>query len=173
MIEHRLIEKMFRIAQQELDAIEGGRDVNPVFIDTMVDFIRTYADRTHHGKEEDILFRELEKKDLDEKNARLMRELVDEHIHARKVVGELMEAKERYVNGEAGGLATIVEKMKFLIEFYPQHIDKEDTFFFPDTEAYFSSEELDAMLAEFYEFDRSMIHEKYNRLYESLQADYA
>ena len=34
-------------------------EVDPVFIDTAVDFIRTYADRCHHGKEEDLLFKAL------------------------------------------------------------------------------------------------------------------
>ena len=37
--------------------------VDPVFIDTAVDFIHTYADRCHHGKEEDILFKALAAKD--------------------------------------------------------------------------------------------------------------
>ena len=28
------------------------------FVDAVVDFIRVYADRTYHGREEDILFRD-------------------------------------------------------------------------------------------------------------------
>ena len=35
-------------------------------------------------------------------------------------------------------------------------------------EKYFSNEELDKMLNDFWEFDKKMIHEKYNKLYESL-----
>ena len=44
--------------------------------------------------------------------------------------------------------------------------------FFPNTEKYFSDAELDDILNDFWEFDRKMIHEKYNRLYESLKAQY-
>jgi hemerythrin-like domain-containing protein len=59
MIEHRLIDRMIGIIKRILSQIEKEEKVDPVFVDTTVDFIRTYADRTHHGKEEDILFREL------------------------------------------------------------------------------------------------------------------
>ena len=64
MIEHRLIERMISIIKDALIQIESTQEVDPVFVDTAVDFIRTYADRTHHGKEEDILFRDLVKRDL-------------------------------------------------------------------------------------------------------------
>ena len=59
MIEHRLIERMITLIKQKLNQIESTNQVDPLFIDTVVDFIKFYADRTHHGKEEDILFREL------------------------------------------------------------------------------------------------------------------
>jgi hemerythrin-like domain-containing protein len=168
MIEHRLIEKMLTIIGQELDTIKKNRKVNPVFIDTIVDFIRTYADRTHHGKEENILFKALEKKNMNNKDRKIMQELIDEHIHARMVVKELVEANNQYINGESHSIDMIIEKLSFLIRFYPEHILKEDKVFFPDTENYFTDSELDDMLNDFWEFDRKMIHEKYNKLYEYL-----
>ncbi|MDX9802038.1 MAG: hypothetical protein RBT69_11960 [Spirochaetia bacterium] len=78
MIEHRLIEKMLDIAKKELEVIEKTKKVNPVFIDTIVDFIKIYADRTYHGKEEVILSRELEKKKMNPADTKMMQELVDE-----------------------------------------------------------------------------------------------
>ena len=64
MIEHRLIERMISLMAKERDRMEASKKADPSFIDTIVDFIRTYADHCHHGKEENILFRELTKKDL-------------------------------------------------------------------------------------------------------------
>ncbi|MFX1339996.1 MAG: hemerythrin domain-containing protein, partial [Promethearchaeota archaeon] len=64
MIEHRLIERLINVLQVELENIEQSNEVNPFFIDLSVDFIITYADQTHHGKEEDILFRELKNKEI-------------------------------------------------------------------------------------------------------------
>ena len=56
MIEHRLIERMLSVIRDDLPKIKSKHKVDPVFVDIAVDFIRVYADRTHHGKEEDILF---------------------------------------------------------------------------------------------------------------------
>ena len=61
MIEHRLIEKVLRVAKTIALGMDEGH-YDPVLINGTVDFIVTYADKTHHGKEEDILFRELESK---------------------------------------------------------------------------------------------------------------
>ena len=172
MIEHRLIEKMLKITSHELDSIKKDRIADPIFIDTIVDFVRTYADRTHHGKEEDILFKELENKKLNNNDIKGMQELIDEHISARKIVKELVEATNNYTNGDSTNIDIIIEKLSFLIKFYPEHINKEDKVFFPDTEKYFSDEELDKMLHDFWEFDKKMIHEKYNKLYDILSKKY-
>ena len=66
MIEHRLIERMIRLLKKEIELIESGKKPDPEFIYCAADFLHSYADRTHHGKEEDILFRELSKKALSE-----------------------------------------------------------------------------------------------------------
>jgi len=173
MWEHRLIEKMLQVVVKEAEEIEKTQQVSPVFIDTAVDFIRIYADRTHHGKEEDILFRELVKKKLTPEHARIMDELVQEHIYARKTVGKLMAAKERHVEGDQEAVTEIVALLKELASFYPRHIAKEDKPFFHECQRYFSDEELDIMLREFQEFDRKMIHEKYERLVESFTGEKA
>jgi hemerythrin-like domain-containing protein len=44
MVEHRLIERMLSLIKDALAQIESTRKVDPVFVDTAVDFIRTYAD---------------------------------------------------------------------------------------------------------------------------------
>ncbi|MGD9819423.1 MAG: hemerythrin domain-containing protein [Desulfomonilaceae bacterium] len=161
MIEHRLIEKMLNILKSQVDKIDSKKLIDPVVIDIAVDFIRTYADKTHHGKEEDIMFRDLALKPMNVEEKKAMDELVDEHIQARKVVHELVEAKKRYLKGDPGALWIIKERLNWLVDFYPKHIEKEDKLFFPSTERYLNQSEQEAMLAEFWEFDRKMIHEKY------------
>ncbi len=172
MIEHRLIEKMLFVIDKESINIKKQGKVDPVFIDTAVDFIRTYADRTHHGKEEGILFKELESKKLSDSDRKSMEDLIGEHNRARKTVGELVDSKMRYVNGDLKALEDILGHLTWLIEFYPVHIRKEDDLFFPDTEKYFTPAELDLQLKEYYEFDMKMIHEKYNKVVVELQSKY-
>jgi hemerythrin-like domain-containing protein len=171
MIEHRLIEKMLNIVNNVLIEIEKQETVDPVFVDTVVDFIRTYADRTHHGKEEDILFRKLEKKDMSNDDRRLMNELIEEHIFGRKITRELIEANARYRRDEKSALPVIIAKLSTLVDFYPKHIEKEDKVFFPASRAYLSKDEEQVMLEEFWEFDRKMIHEKYGKLVQELVVD--
>jgi hemerythrin-like domain-containing protein len=169
MWEHRLIEKMLSFFEGETRRITEQKKVNPLFVDTAVDFIRTYADRTHHGKEEDILFRDLIKKQLSPEHTRIMEELVTEHKYARKTVGMLVDAKERYLKGENTSQEVIV-LLKELAHFYPIHIEKEDKHFFYPCMEYFTPEEQNKMLAEFYEFDRNMIHEKYRKVVYRIEA---
>ena len=153
MSEHRLIERMVELVSEELVKLNEGINIDPHFIDVAIYFFRTYADRTHHGKEEDILFKDLTRKQLSPEHKETMDELNEEHIVARKTVANLVGAKERYVAGDSGAFQHIVDSMKQLVNLYPMHIEKEDkTFFYPCME-YFSKQEKDSMLQEFWEFD--------------------
>ena len=164
MREHRLIERVLKLMKGELQRIRETNRVDPVFIEAATDFIRTYADRCHHGKEEDILFRELEQKPLQEEHRRIMTELIQEHVHGREVVRTLLEAYKRHLGGDVAALHEIAAMVEELIEFYPRHIFKEDRQFFYPCMEYFSKPELDRMLEQFWEFDRKLIHEKYEQI---------
>lgn len=168
MKEHRLIERMIRIMSANVENIKKENKVNPLFVDTAVDFIRTYADRCHHGKEEDILFRDLAKKNISPEHKKIMDELINEHIMGRNSVKKLGEAKEKYIQGNKDSLKDTVSNMEILIKFYPKHIEKEDKHFFIPCMDYFTEQERDAMLDEMWQFDRNMIHEKYTKIVENL-----
>jgi hemerythrin-like domain-containing protein len=166
MIEHRLIERMIGVMKTELDRFLEERKADPELILTFVDFVRTYADRCHHGKEEDILFRELSKKDLSEEHRDTMKQLVKDHKWAREQTRDLVEATEKYSAGDEGMFLIITARLKALTEFYPTHIEKEDKHFFLPVMRYFSQEEKDAMLQEGFEFDQGLIHDKYRQIVE-------
>ena len=91
-----------------------------------------------------------------------------DHRYARKTTGLLVDAKERYLKDE-NTVEEVMALMKELARFYPVHIEKEDKHFFFPCQEYFSKEELDKMLAEFYEFDRKMIHEKYEKIVSKME----
>ncbi|MFX1355909.1 MAG: hemerythrin domain-containing protein [Promethearchaeota archaeon] len=169
MKEHRLIEKMILLMKNEIEKMRKYSKANPLFIDIAVDFIRMYADKTHHGKEEDILFRDLEKKQLSPNHSKIMEELIQEHIWARTTVGKLVDAKNQYVKGNVKLVDEIINLMSELVEFYPKHIEKEDKHFFIPIMNYFTQDEKDYMLEEFWDFDKTLIHEKYEKVIESLQ----
>lgn len=186
MTEHRLIEKLIPQIRKAVEDARRTGAIDPAFVEFAVDFVRTYADRCHHGKEEDILFRELDRKPLEGGLRKTMEELIEEHRTGRRVVGELRRAVDAYERGgerdkgerqgaregkrekeNAGALETVLEKLEFLAEFYPAHIRKEDDGFFLPCMDYLDDEEQAAMLEEMREFDRSLVHEVYREKMEN------
>jgi hemerythrin-like domain-containing protein len=161
MAEHRVIERMLAILETQLDVMAKEQTADPALIDVAVDFIRTYADRCHHGKEEDILFRRLADKPLDGELADAMAGLVADHARGRSMTRSLVEANARYRAGDMTALSDIESCVRELVEFYPVHIAKEDRHFFKPSLEYFTDTEKEKMLADFDEFDRALIHEKY------------
>ncbi len=171
MREHRLIERMIALVNKKLLQTQEENSADTGFISQAVDFFRTYADRTHHGKEENILFKALDVKPLSPEHRRIMNELVQEHIFGRQKVGQLTRAAEAYDHGDKGSLNEITTCLKELSVFYPAHILKEDEHFFYPCLEYLSKKEQDDMLQEFWEFDRMLIHEKYRQIVEKLTTD--
>lgn len=169
MIEHRLIERMVNVLKNEADKISKTGKADSNFIDSAIDFFRIYADKRHHGKEEDILFRGLAKKQISDEHKKIMESLIEDHITARKTVTKLSESKEKYASGDKGAINSILECIKALTKLYLPHIKKEDTQFFIPCMNYFSQQEQAEMLKQFEEIDRQISHEKYKTLIEQLE----
>jgi len=170
MHEHQLILRVVNDMRKELERIESDGSVDGAYITSAVDFIRTYADRCHHGKEEDILFRDLETKPLSVQDRAAMNQLVEDHKWARLRTGELVEAADRCSRGHSGSVAKVTRTLELLVEFYPRHIEQEDHDFFIAAKRYLTPEELERMAAECADFERSLIHEKYLKVAEDLES---
>ncbi len=175
--------------------------MDSAYVDRVVDFLRAYADRCHHGKEEDILFHHLAGRDLEPSLKETMDRLVADHQWARATTRLLVAA-----NASAGADASVPadstapadtpdsadsslpvgypplsvqqgprgEVRRLLGElaaFYPEHIRLEDEAFFRPVMTYLSKEEQTAMLEAFTKFDASLIHEKYRRMAQDLAAE--
>ena len=170
MIEHRLIEHMVHLLAAHVEQIKQGEAVDLDFVDSAIDFIRTYADRCHHGKEEDILFRDLETRPLDAAHKQVLRELIQEHVVAREMTRRLAAATDRYRHANQDALQEIAISAGELVALYPQHIEKEDRHFFGPIMDCFTNDELSDMLSRFWEFDRKLIHERYRSVVDRWEA---
>lgn len=133
-----------------------------------IDFIRTYTDLVHHGKEENILFRELRKKNLSAEHSEVMNELLAEHRYSRAIVSRWMDATERYFSGEDTS-PEILGCLQELIIFYSRHILKENKHFFYPVLEYFTQKEQNEMIREFEEFDEKILHWKYRKVESALE----
>lgn len=166
--EHRVIKSTLAVFEAEIDKIKEQQRVDPISIYMSIDFIRTYTDLVHHGKEENILFRELGKKNLSAEHSEVMNELLAEHKYSRSIVGKWMDATEKYFDGDDASLE-IIGCLQELIIFYPQHIMKENKHFFGPVLEYFTQEEQNKMIQEFEEFDNKILHWKYRKVESALE----
>jgi len=166
MREHRLIERLIKLLEKELNNIKKTKKVNSDFIQTSVDFFRTYADRTHHGKEEDMLFRDLKNKKIPSNLKNTINKLEQDHQYARKIVTDLSNQNNNYIQGRTSSIKEITTNLEKLVILYPVHIEIEDKEFFYPSMDYFTEEEQQKMLQEFYDFDKKMIHKKYLQIVE-------
>ena len=81
----------------------------------------------------------------------------------------MVKAKEQYLRGESEAVSSIIEGMRWLVDFYPRHIEKEDRHFFLPCMGYFTTEEKDAMLNEEMDFDRNFVHTRYKTVVEGAE----
>ncbi|HII72602.1 TPA: cation-binding protein [Candidatus Woesearchaeota archaeon] len=168
MVEHRLIERMIKVVKDHVSAAKQEGKIDPKFIETMLHFFREYADQIHHGKEEDILFRDLAGKHMSEEHKNIMQRLIDEHQAARELMAELSQALVMYKEGE-DVLTDIEDVLDKIDTLYPKHIEVEDKHFFIPVMQYFSEEELAKMTAESEAFDKRFDKTKYVKMVEELE----
>lgn len=164
MIEHRLIERVIPAMEREIGRIDSGGGPDQTWVDNLVRFMREYADKCHHGKEEDILFIELGKKEMTPKLNRTMEELVAEHKRGRAMVGQLKKLGEHYSHGDEAVSGNLANLMRTISTFYIRHIEREDKRFFIQSMNYLDEEERRRMLERFCRFDKNLFDETYRSI---------
>jgi len=170
--EHLVINNTLTVFGTEARKIKELHRIDPLSMDMSIDFVRTYTDLAHHGKEENILFRELRKKDISKIHLEVIGELMEEHQHARRIAGRWIRAVEKYFAGE-DTMQEIVDYLQELITFYPRHILKEDNHLFNIASQYFSQEEHNKIIQEYEAYDEKILHWRYRKVESTLEENLA
>ncbi|MBI4346289.1 MAG: hemerythrin domain-containing protein [Elusimicrobia bacterium] len=148
--EHRNIERMLIVLEGLGRKLPGGGVPAPDLEDA-VRFVREYADKLHHGKEEAILFAEMEKAGFPH-DAGPIAVMLAEHEEGRAYVRELAAAAERLKSGgEAGGAAAFAAAR--YVGLLREHIQKEDTCLYPMANERFTLEQQRRLEAAFLDVD--------------------
>ncbi|MEW6008519.1 MAG: hemerythrin domain-containing protein [Candidatus Omnitrophota bacterium] len=169
MIEHRLIERA--VEQIRIKAKDCKVD-SFCFVEftQLIDFLSSYSDLCHHGKEEKILFIECESKGLTVALNNLMEQLKLDHVKFRKMQEKMSILNEEFTKGNFSNLPKLNPLIEDFYSALNKHVHEEDSTFFPQSMKYFSSKEQEAMLKKFREFDQAIMHEKYRQLITELEA---
>ena len=107
----------------------------------VIDFIRNYADRFHHAKEEDILF-----KFFDE-TSDIISSMYKEHEIGRAHIRAVAEGIEK------GDSAAIVEHLPAYGELLKEHIRKEDEILYPWMDGQLTDSQVGQMFSKFRSVD--------------------
>lgn len=169
MIEHRLIERMITVMSRHKAGIDGGMDPDPSFLMTAIDFLRSYADHGHHGKEEELLFKQLATKPLPPEMREAMDRLTEDHVRSRSLVRRLEELTEQWSAGDRSVRGELCDIIGDIVTVYPDHIAREDKEFFPRAMRLLDPQERDEMVSAFKEFDRKLFHERYLKVVEGVE----
>ena len=170
MDEHRLIEKVlgsletFVLSAAPEDP--GARGTVALY----AEFFRGFADRMHHGKEEDRLFVAMVKAGFP-REAGPIAVMLAEHVEGRRCVSVLAKAGE----GE-GALSTAeaASVRRAAAEFIPLlrgHIQKEDRILYPMALEALDGAVMDALLVSYDEFERTAVGDGGKAAFHRLAAD--
>lgn len=125
--EHQIILTVIQKVLAECRKIENGARLEPEFFSQVVDFIRNYADKFHHAKEEDILFKAM----LENTG----------NLHCNPIPVMLLEHEDgrAYVQGMEEGLSEndpdkIIQHAIAYCYLLQEHIYKEDNILYPMAE---------------------------------------
>jgi hemerythrin-like domain-containing protein len=168
--EHKLILRMITLVEQNTALLEEGKFRNLQFYLDAVDFIRNYADRYHHAKEEDVLFVELVKNGMPEKQSPI-EAMHMEHDEGRAHVRAIEDAAQKAIADETGQAVIIAEHAKGYAELLRGHIEKEDDILYPLAERILPDVVRGGMLTayEVAEARSPGLREKYQKLVEEYE----
>jgi hemerythrin-like domain-containing protein len=138
--EHQFIQKVVGEIAVLVETLEVGKEVEEKTVQDIVEFMRIFADKCHHGKEETHLFPALEKKGVPMRGCPLGA-LISEHQKGRGLVSQLAEATEAYITGSPMAKESLVKSLRALTDLYPNHIWKEEYLAFPMADKILSAEE--------------------------------
>jgi hemerythrin-like domain-containing protein len=154
--EHRVIQKMVAGISVLAEQIEGGELVDVSVLESIVVFLRTFADRCHHGKEETFLFPALIRRGVPSHGCPIGG-LTAEHQKGRVMVGEFADAIRGYAAGEPPARDNLVLKsLRALVALYPSHIWKEDYLLFPLAGKVLTPEDQQELMDKFETVDREL-----------------
>ena len=160
--EHVLIKRWLGLIPGVVETLDLESDAGRQVILDGIDLIRSYADRYHHAKEEDILFKYFER------DSKILEVMYADHTTGRGHVKAMLEALDRRDR------QALAEHLLAYRELLTGHIQKEDEILFPWMDRNLSPERIEELIARFDEVDQKMglSSDKYTKFLEKLEMQF-
>ena len=173
--EHEAIKIALSILGNVSKKLAAGETINQEDLGRILEFIKTFADTCHHGKEEDLLFVALEKVGMPRDRGPIA-VMLREHEMGRSYVRNMREAVEKYKAGGSSYSSQFIENAGKYTELPTQHIDKEDNILYPMADMQLPEEAQHELIEEFEKLEQERIgigrHEELHELLHRLEDTY-
>jgi hemerythrin-like domain-containing protein len=175
MDEHEGIRVMLLILGAYCGLLESECRIDPGHVEGSLDFIRGFADRCHHAKEEEVLFPALEAAGIAREGGPIA-VMLKEHNLGRGYIRATGEAFERCRGGDPKAAADMAASLRSYINLLDQHIDKENNVLFVMADRVLSETKQEDLFEAFERIETEKIgigkHEAYHRLLDELTGIY-
>jgi len=145
--EHDAILKMLGATEEAARRLDAGTPVTVATLEGLVEFFRLFADKCHHGKEEDLLFPLLESHGLP-RSGGPTGVMLHEHEQGRALIRQMVESAEAYKGGKPGAGRNWAQAARAYTELLRQHIHKENNILFVMAENMLTPEEQKKLAAD-------------------------
>jgi hemerythrin-like domain-containing protein len=173
--EHEAIQTMLRILESASSRLVAGEQVSADDLANMVEFLRVFADRCHHAKEETVLFPAMEAVGIPRERGPIG-VMLSEHDAGRKHIQGMAAALESYRSGAVGAAREFATQARLYTHLLLQHIQKENQILFPMADAHIAEREQERIAQEFARLEAEQIgegtHERFHALLGELKQAY-
>jgi hemerythrin-like domain-containing protein len=173
--EHEGIKLMLGILERVTSVAESGQKLDLDHIERMLEFFRVFVDRCHHGKEEDLLFPELEKHGI-LKNGGPIGVMLSEHGQGRKTIQGMADDLAGLHRGAPEAATLFRQNAIGYVSLLTQHIVKEENVLFTMADKVLSPQEDETLLQGFEKLEVERIgigkHEEFHKLLYKLRDIY-
>ena len=139
--EHVLIKRWLALLPKVIENLDLETEEGLQLINNGIDFIRNFADKYHHAKEEDETF-----KYFDE-NFDMIKVIRNDHVKVRRHVKEMLQAIENK------DTKTLEDHLVSYSQILPEHIKKEDEILFPWMDRKLTTNQIGQLFSRFNEID--------------------
>jgi hemerythrin-like domain-containing protein len=136
-----------------MEKIAGRTEIDPLYVEEVIDLIRNYADGLHHAKEENLLFPLMVEKGFSTDNGPVA-VMLTEHIQGREYVKKMTEGVSLLKQGDYSAASIIREAMLGYAVLLQNHIAKENNILFRMADNLMSEPEEEQVFADFRQIDK-------------------
>jgi hemerythrin-like domain-containing protein len=173
--EHKAIKIMLGIMTRIAENIQSDINFDIKDIGQIVDFLKTFADKCHHGKEETALFPALVLAGIPNENGPIG-VMLHEHTIGRGFIKEISDAVEKYNTDPKLSKQVISKGLINYVNLLQNHIQKEENVLFPMANRVLTDQKQNEIFEQFEKIEEEVVghgvHEQYHELLKQLKNKY-